>query len=51
MESKKEVACGVPSTLVIYVIKLNIVSPDNIRVYDTSCGSYIWINVGRPRCD
>ena len=37
--------CDVPSTLGIYVIKVNTVSPDNIWVYDTSCGSYIWIDM------
>ena len=41
LESKKKVACDVPSSSGIYVIKINIVSPNNIWVYDTSCGSYI----------
>ena len=45
LESRKEVVCDVPSTLGIYVIEVNIVSLDNIWVYDTSCGSYIWIDM------
>ena len=45
MESKKKVACDAPSSLGIYVIKINIVPPDNIWVYDTNCGSYIWIDM------
>ena len=39
MESKKKVACDAPSSLGVYVIKVNIVSPNNTWVYDTSCGS------------
>ena len=49
LESRKEVACDVPSTSNIYVIKVNIVSPDNIWVYNTNCGSYIWIDMQIPR--
>ena len=49
LESSKEVACDVPSTSGIYVIKVNIVSLDNIWVYDTSWGSYIWIDIQGPR--
>ena len=45
MESKKKVACDAPSSSSIYVIKVNIVPHDNIWVYDTSCGSYIWIDM------
>ena len=45
MESKKNVACDAPSSSGIYVIKVNTVSPNNIWVYDTNCGSYIWINM------
>ena len=45
MESKKKVACDAPSSSGIYVINVNIVSPNNIWVYDTSCGSYIWIDM------
>ena len=45
MESKKKVACDAPSSLGIYVIKVNTVSPSNIWVYDTNCGSYIWIDM------
>ena len=41
LESKKKVACDAPSSLGIYVIKVNNVSPNNIWIYDTSCGSYI----------
>ena len=29
----------------MHIIKVNIVSPNNIWVYDTSCGSYIWIDM------
>ena len=39
LESRKEVACDVPSTSGIYVIKVNSVSRDNIWVYVTNCGS------------
>ena len=42
LESKKKVACDAPSSSSIYVIKVNIISPDNIRVYDAGCGSHIW---------
>ena len=45
MESKKKVACDAPSSSGIHVIKVNIVSPNNIWVYDTSCGSYMWIDM------
>ena len=45
LESMKNVACGAPSSSSIYVIKFNIVSPNNIWVYDTNCGSYIWIDL------
>ena len=38
-------ACDVPSTSGIYIIEVNTVSLDNIRVYDTSCGSYISIDM------
>ena len=38
-------ACDASSSSSIYVIKVNIVSPDNIWVYDTSCGSYIWVDM------
>ena len=41
LESKKKVTCDAPSSLGIYVIKVNIVSPKNIWVYDTNYGSYI----------
>ena len=41
LESKKKIACDAPSSSGIYVIKVNIVSPNNIWVFDTSCGSYI----------
>ena len=40
LESKKKVACDAPSSLGIYVIKVNIVSSYNTWVYDTdSCHS------------
>ena len=45
MKSKKKVACDASSSSGIYVIKVNIVSPNNLWVYDTSCGSYIWIDM------
>ena len=45
MESRKEVAYDASSTSGIYVIKVNTVSLDNIWVYDTYCGSYIWIDM------
>ena len=45
LELKKKVACDAPSSLGIYVIKVNTLSPNNIWVYDTSCGSYIWIDM------
>ena len=41
LESMNEVACDVPSISDIYVIKVNTVFPNNIWVYDTSCGSYM----------
>ena len=43
--SKKKVACDAPLFSGIYVIRVNTVSPNNIWVYDTSCGSYIWIDM------
>ena len=45
IELKKKMACDAPSSLGIYVIKINNVSPKNIWVYDTSCGLYIWIDM------
>ena len=45
LESKKKVACVAPSSSSIYVIKVNIVSPNNIWVCNTSCGSYIWVDL------
>ena len=45
LESKKKVAYDAPSSSSFYVIKVNIVSPNNIWVFDTSCGSYIWIDM------
>ena len=45
MESKKKVACDVPSSSGIYVIKVNTVTFDNIWVFDTGCGSYIWVDM------
>ena len=45
LESKKNVACDAPSSSGIYVIKVNTVSLNNAWVYDTSCGSYIWIDM------
>ena len=44
-ESKKKVACDASSSSCIYVIKVNIVSPDNTWVYDTGCCSYIRIDM------
>ena len=44
-------ACDVPPTSCIYVIKVNIVSPDNIWVHDTNCGLYIWIYMQGLRND
>ena len=41
LKSKEKVACNAPSSSSIYVIKVNIVSSNNIWVYDISCGSYI----------
>ena len=41
LESKKKVACDAPLSSSIYVIKINIVSPNKTRLYDTSCSSYI----------
>ena len=38
-------ACDVPSTSSLYSIKVNTVSLDNIWVYDSSCSSYIWIDM------
>ena len=49
LESKKKVACVAPSSSGMYVIKVNTISPNNIWVYDTSCGSYIWIDMHCPR--
>ena len=45
MESKKKVAYDAPSSSSIYVIKVNIVFPNSIWVYDTICSSYIWIDM------
>ena len=45
LESMNNVACDAPSSSSIYVIKFNTVSPNNIWVYDTNCGSYIWIDL------
>ena len=33
--------CDAPSTSSIYVIKVTTISPDNIWVLDTNCGSNI----------
>ena len=49
MESNNKVACDAPSSLGIYFITVNIVSPNNIWVCDTSCGSYICIDMQGPR--
>ena len=49
LESKNKVACDAPSSLDIYVITVNIVSLNNIWVCDTSCGSYIWVDIKGPR--
>ena len=38
-------AYNAPSTSGIYVIKVNIGSLDNIWVYDTICGSYMWTDM------
>ena len=38
-------ACDAPSSSGIYVIKVNTVFPNNIWVFDTSCGSHIWIDM------
>ena len=51
LESKKKVVCDAPLSSSIYVIKGNNVSPNNIWVYDTSCGSYIWIDMQGLRSD
>ena len=45
LESKKKVAYDAPSSSSICVMKVNIVFPNNIWVYDTNCGSYIWIDI------
>ena len=45
VESRKKVERDVPSTLGIYIIKVNIVSLDNIWVYNTNCGSHMWIDM------
>ena len=45
LESKKKVECDAPSSSGIYIIKVNIVSPNNIWVYDNSYGLYIWIDM------
>ena len=37
-------ASDAPSSSSIYVIKVNTVSPNNIWVYDTNCGSYLESN-------
>ena len=49
LESKKEVACDVPSSSGIYVIMVNAISPNNIWVCDTSYGSYIWVDMQGQR--
>ena len=49
LESKNKVACDAPSSSGIYVITVNIVSHNNIWVCDTSCGSYIWVDIQGPR--
>ena len=45
LESKNKVACDAPSSSGIYVITVNNVSPNNIWVCDTNCGSYICIDM------
>ena len=45
LESKKKVACDAPSSSGINVIKVNTISPNYKWVYDTSCGSYTWIDM------
>ena len=45
LESKNKVACDAPSSSGIYVIMVSNVSPNNIWVCDTSCGSYICIDM------
>ena len=45
MKLKKKAACDAPSSSGIYVIKVNIFFPNNIWVYDTNCGSHIWIDM------
>ena len=45
LDSKKKVACDAPSSLGIYVIMVYTVSPNNIWAYDTSRGTYIWIDM------
>ena len=42
-------ACDAPSSSGIYVITVNIVSPNNIWVCDTNCGSYICVDMQSPR--
>ena len=49
LESKNKVACDAPSSSGIYVITVNTVSPNNIWVCDTSCGSYIWFDMQGSR--
>ena len=49
MESKNKVACDAPSSSGIYVITVNIVSPNNIWVCYISCGSYICVDMQGPR--
>ena len=41
----KEKAYDAPSTLGMFVIKVNIVSDNNLCVLDTSCGSHIYIDM------
>ena len=45
LDSKKKVACDAPSSLGIYVIMVYTVSSNNIWAYDTSRGTYIWIDM------
>ena len=49
LESKNKVACDAPSSSGIYVITDNTVSLNNTWVCDTSCGSYIWVDMQRLR--
>ena len=42
-------ACDAPSSSGIYVITVNTISPNNIWVCDTNCGSYICVDMQGPR--